>query len=362
LLVAAYVSSHKITTLPAFVSAISNYAKQQRHPELPRHDTYQQVVAGLKNYYGDTNPSAPKTALTLSDLCALHAHIPHSTFEGARDWCACLFAFFGLLRINEYMNSGLQVQHVRRTESGISLQITFSKTSLIPTGIDIVSRDDELCPSRAYAAYMAFFSSPPRPTDALFVSRLRNTVIPTTDAEFIARVREYIRSALPGSDPNDFAGHSFRRGGTSSMKLAGCLRLDHTATWPLEVRSVQNLLRPAEQSRHSSPRHSRPTRSQTVTWLLLRSPGWLRDSSSISARLSSGHNTSASASPFLFFFVCFPIWPHLDCLLRLALHPSLLTGLMSKPGLKEKVEVRGSTKCQIDQITLRPAVIARWTE
>lgn len=221
LLIAAYCSNHKITTLPAFVSALSNLAKQQHHPELPRYDTYQQVVAGLKNYYGDTNASAPKTALTLSDLCAIHAHISHATFEGARDWCACLFAFFGLLRINEYMNGGLQAQHVRRTVSGISLQITFSKTSLLPTTIDIISRDDELCPSRAYTTYMAFFSSPLRPTDALFVSGLRSTLVPMTDAEFIGRVRTYIRGALPGRDPNDFAGHSFRRGGTSSMKLAG---------------------------------------------------------------------------------------------------------------------------------------------
>ena len=74
-------------------------------------------------------------------------------FSDARDWCACLFAFYGLLRIKEYTCSGLLTQHVTVTHWGINLAIPFSKTSLIPTSVAIIRRDDALCPVLAFSAY-----------------------------------------------------------------------------------------------------------------------------------------------------------------------------------------------------------------
>ena len=223
---AVYANSHKITTLPTFISALNRYHRQLFQVDLPRAALYQQTKTGIDNYYGDSAASAAKTALTLDDLCEFASHLDTRYFEHARDWCACLLAFFGLLRINEYMNSGLRHAHIRLTAYGIDITVARSKTSHIPIVVTVASRTDQLCPARALRHYLGFFralSLPSRPDDPLFISRLRGqTVIaPTTDAEFIARLRELIAAAFPDRDTRRYAGHSFRRGGASALQLAG---------------------------------------------------------------------------------------------------------------------------------------------
>jgi hypothetical protein len=227
LVVATFASEgHKITTVPGFVAAIAHHALSRHLGPLPRGYQYDQMMAGLRNYFGNQNVATPKAALTMSDLLAFLPFFDRSTFEGARDWCACILAFFGLLRVNEYMGSGLRMKDVSQHSWGISLHITYSKTSLIPARVDIASRADELCPSRALAGYLWFFANytalPSRPTDPLFITHLPHArFAPMTDTEFIARIRDVIRTARPDYDVSHYAGHSFRRGGTSALKLAG---------------------------------------------------------------------------------------------------------------------------------------------
>ena len=223
---AVYANSHKITSLPTFLSALNRYHRQLFQAEIPRTALYQQTRVGIENYYGNTAASAAKTALTLDDLCEFARHLDTRYFEHARDWCACLLAFFGLLRINEYMNSGLRRGHVQPTSYGLDITVVRSKTSNIPVVISLASRNDQLCPARALSHYLGFFpllALPCRPDDPLFVSRLRNQAVTTatTDAEFIARLRELITAAFPERDASRYAGHSFRRGGASALQLAG---------------------------------------------------------------------------------------------------------------------------------------------
>ena len=223
---AVYADSHKITTLPTFISALNRYHRQLFQVELPRAALYQQTRVGLEHYYGNTAASAAKTALTLNDLCEFARHLDTRYFEHARDWCACLLAFFGLLRVNEYMNAGLRQRHIQLTSYGVDITVVRSKTSNIPVVVSLTSRNDQLCPARALRHYLGFFlvlALPNRPDDPLFLSRLRDqtTTAPTTDAEFIARVRELVTAAFPERDPSRYAGHSFRRGGASALQLAG---------------------------------------------------------------------------------------------------------------------------------------------
>ena len=182
-------------------------------------------MAGLRNYYGHQNQAIPKVALTMVDLGAFYPRFDRSTFEGARDWCACTLAFFGLLRIGEYTDGRLRMQDVRLTTWGVSLVVPFSKTSLLPHPVDIVARADTLCPARATAGYVSFFQRypalPQRPEDPFFVTMLHSGYTPLSPGDFIARVRGVIRAAVPGHDPKAYAGHSFRRGGTTALKLAG---------------------------------------------------------------------------------------------------------------------------------------------
>ena len=225
LLITCYAESHKPTTIPAFVSALVDYAKHNGLGDLPRNQLYEDVRKGLSNYLATTNVSVPKQAFTLEDLCVLYQHIDHQSFTGARDWCAICLAFFGLLRVGEYMGGALLYGHITVHRLGLSIRVMFSKTSLIPTTIDISSRGDQLCPSQAFAAYRTHLSRLPfsiSSNTALFLTVLQSgQYTPMTDTEFIAALRALITKAFPDRDTQAYAGHSFRRGGATAMKLAG---------------------------------------------------------------------------------------------------------------------------------------------
>jgi hypothetical protein len=211
--------------VPGFVAAIANRAHTLGHGELPRRELFRRVMQGIENFHAN-QVATPKTAITMADLLAFHRLLDHSSFEGARNWCACTLAFFGLLRINEYANGHLRHRHVQHTAAGVMITIAYSKTSLPPARVDIASRLDVLCPSRALSAYLAFFQAypglPHRPDDPLFITRRSSAGFHAmTDNEFKAIVRSLMERAAPGRDPRQYAGHSFRRGGTSALKLAG---------------------------------------------------------------------------------------------------------------------------------------------
>lgn len=188
--------------------------------DLPRGRTFDRVKAGLLNWYGDTNFSEPARGVTTADLRAIRAHINLGVFADARDWCAALFAFYGLLRIKEYTCSSLLRGHVDVQSWGISLAIPFSKTALIPTAVAIVRRDDELCPVAAHRAYKRHLPARLRGVDVPYFLHSATATAPLTDATFIRHVRRWVRDCLR-RPPTDYSGHSFRRGGTTALQIAG---------------------------------------------------------------------------------------------------------------------------------------------
>lgn len=226
LVVAAYADSHKITTLPQFISALQYFHLRCFHCNLPRGVLFNDVQRGLDNYYADRSVVQRKQALTLNDLFAFARLLDTRYFEHARDWCACLLAFFGLLRIGEYMDAGLRHRHVQLTAYGVVVTIPFSKTSNLPATVSIAQRDDQLCPAKALTHYLHFFpllSISHQPDDPLFVTRTQGStrVSATSRDEFIANVRVLVRASFPDRDASTYAGHSFRRGGATAMLLAG---------------------------------------------------------------------------------------------------------------------------------------------
>jgi hypothetical protein len=187
---------------------------------LPRGPLYDRVRAGLANWYGDTNFHEPSKALTVEALFAIRLSLNLTSFIDARDWCAGLLAFFGLLRINEYTCAGLLTQHVSTAPWGISLAIPFSKSSLIPTAVAIIRRDDALCPVAAYLAYTALVPLHLRQHGHPFFLHSPSSATPLSDVTFTRGVRRWVRDHLHES-PDDYSGHSFRRGGATAMQLAG---------------------------------------------------------------------------------------------------------------------------------------------
>jgi hypothetical protein len=226
ILISVYATTHKVTSLTTFVSAVAYDARRRfgQDATLPRDGLYRQTRAGIEKFYGDTATPVRKAPVYLDDLCTFARLLPRHTFEGARDWCACLLAFYGLLRIREYMDAGLRVRDVRFAVYGLDIDVTYSKTSLERTTLSVAVRGDELCPSRALAEYYAHFPSqglPARRDDPLFISFISGAPAPMTADEFIARVRQLYSQAQPDCPSQSYAGHSFRRGGATALKLAG---------------------------------------------------------------------------------------------------------------------------------------------
>ena len=215
-----FAQSHRITTLSGFVSAVNQFVLGLGHPPLPRGALYDRVRAGLANWYGDTNFHEPSKAITSEALFTIHPHLDLTSFTDARDWCASLFAFYGLLRIKEYTCSGLLRQQVTVAQWGINLTLPFSKTSLIPTSVAIIRRDDALCPVAAFYAYTACVPSQLRQPDLPFFLHSSSSATPLSDVTFTRSVRRWIRDHLR-EPPDDYSGHSFRRGGATAMQLAG---------------------------------------------------------------------------------------------------------------------------------------------
>jgi len=223
-LIICYCLTHKITTLPAFISAIARYYEDNGWGELPRKLLFQRVRRGVLNFYGHLNQSVPKAAITVNDLLLFHSRLNHSSFSDARDWCAFLFAFFALLRVGEYTNGRLQLRDVQFNafSDRVRLTIAFSKTQCYLVIIDISARSDVLCPRRALINYLTLLpaTAHAHPRSPLFVistSDLR----PLSDVSFIARLRALMSVCRPGVDTSAYAGHSFRRGGATTLFLAG---------------------------------------------------------------------------------------------------------------------------------------------
>jgi hypothetical protein len=214
-----YTRTHKLTTLPSYISALANWFHQHALGDLPRDQLFYRVMKGLKNVFGLTDTTTPKAALTLHHLSIIHAHLDLFSFTDVRDWCSYVLAFFCLLRIHEYISPTLQQQHVKLHTWGVSITIPFSKTNLQPVKIRIVKRDDIFDPVYAVAHYLSMLepaaSSPRFPFFLSAPSRPH----PLTDKIFLINLKHRIHHHLH-LDSTKYAGHSFRRGGTTALFLA----------------------------------------------------------------------------------------------------------------------------------------------
>ena len=155
-----YVSTHKITTLPSYLSALADFYRSNSLGELPReHERVVRVRKGLNNYYSLSETTTPKSPLGFAELTQLHKLIDFSTFAGAREWAAYTMSFFALLRRSEILDTRLTFAHIQIHTHGMSITVPFSKTNNRPHIVHICKRDDFLCPIHAFLSYQAFIPS-----------------------------------------------------------------------------------------------------------------------------------------------------------------------------------------------------------
>jgi hypothetical protein len=216
----AYVQTHKVTSLPTYLSALANWAQEHELGPLPRGRRFERVKKGIGNVFGLSESSQSKAALTLSDLAAIHSSLQPRDFDDTRDWCAYVFAFFGLLRLSEFIGAQLRFEYIERRDWGVRITVPFSKTNLQPVQVGLVRRDDLFCPVRAYDAYVALIPRPLRLPNLAFFRAAAGRSTPLSRQQFVDALKRRVQSVLH-KNADEFAGHSFRRGGTTALFLAG---------------------------------------------------------------------------------------------------------------------------------------------
>jgi hypothetical protein len=265
---------------------------------LPRATLYDRVCKGLRNYYGEHNVSQSRSALSLSDLCCFRAHLDLNSFEGSRNWCAYLFAFFGLLRLREFCSPALTFHDVTPQRYGIDITVAFSKTCLVPVQVVLVRRDDHLCPLAAYQQYVRHIDYRLRLANSPFFRLTASRTKPLEPSVFIRGLRSLIQSALPDRDPSEFAGHSFRRGGTTSMFMS-------LVPWTLEITGVSTILRQSATTAYARDSPSTAC-SRTTTFSVCPSSKLMSTASLLahSPVLPLAPHSSLSPSSLLGVFCC----------------------------------------------------------
>lgn len=220
-----YVRTHKLTTLASFMSGVSNWYAQHSLGALPRNKQYTDVKQGLGNVFGLSEANDPKTAFTFRDIVTLIRAIDTTTFDGARDALLYLLSFFGLLRRSE-CGPRLTMAHVTRADWGLALTIPYSKTNLRPVVIRVCARHDEVCPLAAYDRYVSLIPSRLRlPSFPLFRACSDRNLphdLELANSALLRRVADVLcKGQAQHPQPRTYGWHSFRRGGTTLMFIAG---------------------------------------------------------------------------------------------------------------------------------------------
>ena len=178
-------------------------------------------MAGLKHIFAGELACEQANGLAIATLADLgRSLIRSSSWSDWCWWCMMVFAFFGLLRISEYVDGGLRQRHVVACADKVTITIPFSKTCPNPVSIVLVSRPDILCPVRAYRLYTSHLGATRSNGDAPFFVSSLTSCAAVSASGFTKTMRSRL-SAVGVPDVAGYSGHSMRRGGFTEMLNAG---------------------------------------------------------------------------------------------------------------------------------------------
>jgi hypothetical protein len=222
MIIIQFVHSYKLTTLDSFITAIQHYYNLNSLGTLPKGSKFLAVRKGLVNVFSSSEYAKPKQPITLKHLNIIYKCMDFSLFNHCRDWCAYIFAFFGLLRLSEFTEGSLLFNHVtiNHNQSLIYITIPFSKTSNNPVTIKLNPRRDNLCPIKAYLNYINHIHPKLHLPNSAFFRKSSNTTGPLRSHSFALTLKSHIVQWLQ-VDPSQFATHSFRRGGATYLYEIG---------------------------------------------------------------------------------------------------------------------------------------------
>jgi hypothetical protein len=204
-------------------------AIKSRHTDLAcRCDTQQmvmlqRVLRGIQ-LKGNPNPSRPRLPVTTELLAKFRSILDLRQCEDQLFFAVACVGTYGLFRSGEIFGgsgsgSGLLCGDVKQL-GHLEFQLTLrkSKTDINKQGvvISLFANGSLSCPVRALDAYWQYLGKHLPKTAPLFCL---SQGVPLKKDLFISMLRLVI--AKLGLSPSDYSGHSFRRGGATSLAAAG---------------------------------------------------------------------------------------------------------------------------------------------
>jgi hypothetical protein len=192
------------------------------------------VKRGINRCLG--RPPRQKLPITLDILQKIYNTLDLSDNATLAFWAACLIAFFGFLRKSTLLPKSSNQAEIKKSimitdvtvaedKSCISIKIRHTKT--IQFGQRCLTLpfmavpDSQLCPVEAVVSMLARLKGAPLTINQPLFSFMsqQNRVSHLTHSTF----SEQLRSSLvnSGTDPSEYSGHSFRRGGCSHAFALG---------------------------------------------------------------------------------------------------------------------------------------------
>jgi len=190
---------------------------------LPGKKQVTMILKGIRRIKGDSiNRKLP---MTPEVLLAIRQRLNLRSVNEATFWCACLFAFYGMLRKSSLFPPGrmcLRAKQIQVFKKGLILSLMYSKTVqyrerktfvVLPLVLD---GDIRLCPVRALLAAweLAGVSNASHPLLPLVTL---GKLVPMSATCFTKK----LLTLLSDLGLSGYSGHSFRRGGASHALSCG---------------------------------------------------------------------------------------------------------------------------------------------
>ncbi len=206
----------KYHTIVCYLNIVSHLHKGEGLVSPVQSWGVKQILRGVKRSLGAAqNCVKPITPHILLHIKAVLSNV----LSDKCFWTACIMAFFGLLRPNNFLvttqESGSCVRRVDVTKIPGGYLVTLNRTKTVQFRECVVKvylpfvQGHLLCPASVMQNYL-LATQDAEPLQPLFIYSHNQ---PMTYAYFLCKLREVLhRCGLPA---HDFGGHSFRRGGAT---------------------------------------------------------------------------------------------------------------------------------------------------
>jgi len=201
------------------ITAIKYYMKRVRKPRKMLH--LKQVLAGIKRCISNHPVRPTRLPITPQKLTIIKRRlrrIIHNRHDRRLLWCACLFAYFGFLRVSEYTNPKTWT-HMKESRTLTWSRVTIKKNHIFivlkksktdqtqhGTTVTIATNNTPSCPIKAYNKYIKVRGEHNGP---FFQFKNRSFLTPQ-------RFNKVIKKALPAEAQGVYTSHSFRIGAAST--------------------------------------------------------------------------------------------------------------------------------------------------